>query len=305
MIAVIVVRGGVLPAGADEAVAEAGGRALLAGDGTAAAAAALRSAVEVVRWAAGSFRPAAWSSALAAVLASDELIVLPASPDGRDLAARLAVAMDRPLLPGALVAGPDRVVLSGYDGRVAEEIVPARPSVVTLIPGSRGGTPLEAAARVTELVLEVPPAHDAEVLSLSPPDPATVALADAERIVAGGLGLGGPAPFDRLARVGRAFGAALGGTRVAADHGWIPFERQIGTTGVTVHPALYLALGISGAVQHTAGIDRPRHVVAVNTDASAPIMGMADLAIVSDAVAVVEELHARLVGPTPGEPAGA
>jgi len=85
-----------------------------------------------------------------------------------------------------------------------------------------------------------------------------------------------------------------GASRVAADMGWVPAERFIGTTGVAVQPELYIGLGISGAVQHVSGIGDPDHLVAVNTDASAPLMAMADLAVVTDAVGLLRELAARL-----------
>ena len=91
-----------------------------------------------------------------------------------------------------------------------------------------------------------------------------------------------------------ALGCSVGGTRVITDWGWLPFERQIGTTGVTVHPQLYLAFGISGAVQHVAGLGDPAHVIAVNRDASCPMMTLADLALVTDGPALVDELARRL-----------
>lgn len=81
---------------------------------------------------------------------------------------------------------------------------------------------------------------------------------------------------------------------MASDAGWIPFERQIGTTGVAVNPRLYLAFGVSGATQHTTGLGHPDHIVSVNLDGSCPMMAMADLAIVSDARAVLDELACRL-----------
>ena len=92
-----------------------------------------------------------------------------------------------------------------------------------------------------------------------------------------------------------ALGASVGATRVVTDRHWLPDERQIGTTGVVVDPRLYLAFGISGAVQHTSGLGRPDHIVSVNTDASCPMMQLADLAIVADANAVLDEL-AHLLG---------
>ena len=103
------------------------------------------------------------------------------------------------------------------------------------------------------------------------------------------------AAFDeQLGRVGAAIGASLGGTRVASDAGWIPFERQIGTTGVAVNPRLYLAFAISGATQHTSGLGNPDHIISVNTDASCPMMTMANLAIVADANATLDALEQRL-----------
>jgi electron transfer flavoprotein alpha subunit len=85
----------------------------------------------------------------------------------------------------------------------------------------------------------------------------------------------------------------MGATRVITDRGWVGHARQIGTTGVVVDPDLYLAFGISGAVQHTAGLGTPVHIVSVNTDPHCPMMQMADLAVVADANAVVAELARR------------
>jgi electron transfer flavoprotein alpha subunit len=92
---------------------------------------------------------------------------------------------------------------------------------------------------------------------------------------------------------------------VATDAGWTGYERQIGTTGVTVEPDLYVALGVSGATQHTGGLGTPRHVVSVNTDPSCPMTAMADLGLVTDARALLVELARRLgVETTPDEMAG-
>jgi len=297
VIAVVPVRAGTLPLGADETVAEAGGAALVVGEGAAAAAAELTAARAPVRAAeAGVFQPAAWAAALAPLLAEEALVVLPASPDGRDLAPRLAAVLGRPLLAGAVRVEAGRVVLARYGGLVAEEVAVDRPVVATLQPGVRGVEPGQAGWQPVEPV-ELPGRagdHEAEPLGLLPPDPATMDLAEAPRIVAGGQGLGSREAFAALGRVAAALGASLGATRAATDQGWAPAERQIGTTGVTVAPRLYLAVGISGAVQHVAGLGHPEHVIAVNTDPSCPMMAMAQLAVVTDAPALVAELAARL-----------
>ena len=102
------------------------------------------------------------------------------------------------------------------------------------------------------------------------------------------------ARIDQLSRIGTAIGASTGATRVVTDRGWVPHTRQIGTTGVVVDPEVYLAFGISGAVQHTAGLGAPQHVLSVNTDAHCPMMQLADLAIVADANATLDALEQLL-----------
>ena len=316
MIAVVPVRAAVLPAGADETVAEAGGRALVVGDDTRTAAAGLTACLTEVQLAElGPFAPARWAASLAPVLAPEDLVLLPASADGRDLAPRLAHALARPLLAGAVAASPGRVVVARQNGRVAEDHAVTTPAVATLLPGVRGVEARPPGYRPPEPVAAaivaapgdrrpgagagVPSSPDPEVLEVTPPDPATMDLAEAPFIVAGGAGLGSAGAAATLARVATALGASLGATRVVTDAGWVPFERQIGTTGVAVDPRVYVAFGISGAVQHTSGLGAPDHVLAVNLDPSCPMMAMADVAIVADAPAVVAELAARL-GERPG-----
>jgi electron transfer flavoprotein alpha subunit len=339
MVAVVVVRDGQVPLGSDEAVAEAGGTVVLAGSGTEAAAKELLAARHVRCAELGDFAPGAWAVALAPLVAPAAVVLLPASPDGRDLAPRLAHVLGRPLLAGATEVGHDRAVLVRRGGLVSEVHRINGPAVATLVPGVRGVEPLGGGAATDVVAIEpagiahgageageraggrpgaggtegsgsavsVPgdTVHDAAVVEVVPPDPGTVDLADARRIVAGGAGLGGLEPFVLLERVAVALGAAFGATRVASDVGWAPHDRYIGTTGVAVDPDLYVALGISGAVQHVTGLGHPRHVIAVNTDASAPMMALADLAIVTDGRALLTELAARLgiADAEPGDPA--
>jgi electron transfer flavoprotein alpha subunit len=109
-----------------------------------------------------------------------------------------------------------------------------------------------------------------------------ISLQSAEVIVAGGKGIGGPEGFRILSRLASLLGGAVGATRSAVDAGWIPYAHQIGQTGVTVRPRLYLAFGVSGAVQHIAGMNAANMVVAVNTDRHAPIFRAADYGIIAD-----------------------
>ena len=217
--------------------------------------------------------PGAWAAALAPTLGEATYVVLPASPDGRDLAPRIAALLDWPLIANAESIEPGKVTVTTHGGRVQQVLDPGGPFVATLQPGVRGTNPNPAAEVVLTAALpldwdttaDVP---DAEVLEVLPPDAATMDLAEAPRIVGGGAGLIGPASdvdaaeqFARLTAVGEAVGASMGATRVVTDAGWVGHERQIGTTGVVVDPDLYLAFGISGAVQHTAGLGHPEHVI--------------------------------------------
>lgn len=301
MIAVVPVRHGTLPVGGEEAVAECGGRGLLIGSGVLDAARDIRAAVSLDALEVGRFAPAQWAMLLVEHLAGEPVAVLPGSPDGRDLAPRLAHALGRPLLAGAVEVCPEGATVARLGGRQLVTLRHDGPFVATLQPGVRGVEPVapsEAPPTTTSVERQegsTAPALDAALVQELPADPATMDLAEAPRILGGGAGLGSAEAFVDLARVATALGASMGGTRVVMDWGWIPFERQIGTTGVIVAPEIYIAFGISGAVQHTAGLGQPENIISVNTDAHAPMMALADLAIVADAPRTLAQL-AQLLG---------
>jgi len=314
-VAVVVARDGRLPVGAAEVVAEAGGRVVVVGSGTEEALGSL-AGVRHGRWAdtGPGLRPAALAAALRDVVVDETLVLLPASPDGRDLAPRLAAATGRPLVARALTAAVAadgagvRAVVTRIDDRVLVPVGVAGPAVVTLAVGGRPAPRTEGAASpeavLVELSLAVAPVGstcDPELLEMLEPDLHTMDLADATRVVAGGAGLvaglddrRATEVFTLLGAVAAALGGSAGATRVATDAGWTGYERQIGTTGVTVDPDLYVALGVSGAVQHVGGLGSPRHVVSVNTDPSCPMTAMADLGLVTDAGGLLAELARRL-----------
>lgn len=317
-VAVVVARDGRLPTGAAAAVEAAGGTAIVVGSGAEAGARALLGARRAL-WAetGPGLRPARLAATLAHAVEPVPLVVLPSSPDGRDLAPRLAATLGRPLLAGAVDArgwrGADgraaaRATLSRLDDRVMLPVAVAGPAVVTLLPMSGLDAPAGAVPRLEPLplvspdggrVTEVGP--DPEPVAVLEPDVRTMDLADATRVVSGGAGLAtgvddtvAAARFDLLEQVAAAIGASTGATRVATDAGWTDYERQIGTTGVTIHPDLYVAFGVSGAIQHVGGIDARRHVISVNIDSSCPMTAMAQLGLVTDAPALLLELAQRL-----------
>lgn len=314
MLAVIPVRHGVLPAGGAEAAAECGGRVLIACDasgsddadgGTASppdpeACASLGHEVRIMRL--GVFAASRWTRLLATILADEDLVVLPASPDGRDLAPRLAHRLGVPLFAGAVQVAEDRITVTRRGGLDLHVHRRSGPAIATLQPGVRGvdHRPATDTAAVTDVDVATTDGgrspHDADVVRVLPPDVTTMDLSEAPRILGGGAGLDAAARFDQLGRVAARLGAAMGATRVITDRNWVEHERQIGTTGVIVDPRLYVSFGISGAVQHTSGLGTPRHVISVNTDPHCPMMQMSDLAVVSDANAVLDELERLLTG---------
>jgi len=298
MLAIVAVRDGVLPLGALETIAECGGDVLLAGSNPhASSVAGVGHDIRHVEL--GSFQPSRWAEALASIVDDAAVIALPASPDGRDLAPRLAHRLGRPLLAGAIAVTPTSASLARSGGLVLHDVAIDGPVVVTLQPGVRGVLVDDSATTevtVTRVEASTTSAgSEPELDELLPPDVATMDLTDAKRIVSGGAGLDSGGRFTQLTALAAAIGAAMGATRVITDRGWVGHQRQIGTTGVVIDPELYVAFGISGAVQHTAGLGDPSHIISVNTDPHCPMMQMADLAVVADANGVLDELQ-RLLG---------
>jgi len=252
------------------------------------------------------FSADAWLAALEPLLHREapSVILAPDTARARAWLPRLALRWRVPLLSGCVQLRAERdgrleIARPVYRGALEERWVYSSAStlLVTLLPGARGiGLPRgNRQAQVNCLTPSLTPeaVRDRTVKYL-PPDPRTVDISEAERIVAGGLGVGGPEGMNLLQQLAERLGAAVGGTRVLVDRGWLPFERQIGTTGKTVAPRLYVALGISGASQHTAGMSSSKTVIVVNRDRTAPMFGLADLGVVDDMRQIVPALLKRL-----------
>jgi electron transfer flavoprotein alpha subunit len=207
------------------------------------------------------------------------------------------------LVSPALQAGLDRdgrlaVTALSACGRYSRKATIGREetAVLTLKPGVAEAKPpdLDRAGTVERIgSLEVGE-EAVRVEREIPADPSEDDIRHADRIVAGGRGLGGADGFQRLARVAEILKAAVAASRVAVDLGWIDRERQVGQTGKTIAPELYLACGISGASHHLAGVAEARHIVAINTDPNAPIFKVAHLGLVADLHEVLSQVEAQL-----------
>lgn len=249
-----------------------------------------------------------WLAAVAPVLqaARPAFILAPDTGYGRSWLPRLSARWRLPLATDCIrlkvtEEGYPEVYRSSHGGRLHERLIWARGTavMVMLAAGVRGIAP--ARSERAAVVTMVRPQLDAKgfrdrTLRTLPPDPQDVDLSDAERIVAGGLGVGDAASMAILQDLANELNAALGGTRAVADRGWIAHDRYIGTTGKIVAPKLYIALGVSGAGQHVAGIGGSELIIAVNTDRTAPILKLADLAVVGDLHEVVPILIRKLRG---------
>ena len=292
MIAVIPVRDGVAPAGADEAICEASGQAIIIGSGTPTAAETLRSFSTHLWLVETDIHAANVVAALENINRSHDSLILPGTPDGRDLAPHLAHALNRALYAGANSITDNKVSVSRNGGLSIVDFTPHQAFVATLQIGIRGTENISSNPTITPINIASVSRPTSSVTSVAvlPPDASTMDLSEAPRIIGGGAGLESGDRFIQLQNVATALDASMGVTRVITDRGWADHERQIGTTGVVVDPDLYIAFGISGAVQHTSGLGQPEHIISVNTDAHCPMMQMADIAIVTDANAVLEEL---------------
>jgi electron transfer flavoprotein alpha subunit len=184
-----------------------------------------------------------------------------------------------------------------YAGKAIATLRCPTPAVVTTRPNvfAPEETPGASPTKIEELPVELPASPRARVVETqAAPGADRIELTEADVIVSGGRGLKGPENFAMLEELGRTLGAAVGASRAVCDAGWRPHSDQVGQTGKTVCPKLYIACGISGAIQHLAGMSSSKCIVAINKDPSAPIFQVADYGIVGDVFEVVPALTEKL-----------
>jgi electron transfer flavoprotein alpha subunit len=232
---------------------------------------------------------------------SPNMILFATSYDSRDVAGRLQARTASPLMSNASdVLGLDRAQTQIFGGSkvVDVELTGPDPKLVLVRPKSFPAEPSGGSAEVVPVEVEIgDELKGLRVTERHEEEASGPKLDQAPVVISGGRGLQDPKNFGVLEDLAKAIGkAAVGATRAVVDAGWVPYNMQIGQTGITVKPDIYIAVGISGATQHMVGMKESKRIVAINKDPDAPIFKIADLGVVGDALKVVPQVTEQLKG---------
>ena len=249
------------------------------------------------------YAPAAWATALEDRVAALEpqFVLAAASPRGTEILAYLAARLERPMTSNCLTVDPAAEITATrqiWGGAALEEVrLDGTPILLTMAGHAVGVEP--AAQSSTPDVRSFSPVLRpgdllAQVIRVEAGAEGGADLAAARVVVGGGRGVGGPDSFDGLLELADLLGGTLGVSRVVTSQGWRPHHEQVGQTGTRIAPDLYIACGISGAIQHMAGCQSAKTILAINTDAGAPMVAKADYAIIGNLHDIVPAINAEL-----------
>lgn len=257
-----------------------------------------------------AFRTVAYAKVISKIIDAQRpnILLMGATHVGRDLAPRVSRRVGVGLTADCteLAIDPKEGILlqtrPAFGGNVMATIANrySRPQMATVRPGVMEAVPMPGhkGSVINVRVSLVEKEIGTRVLDMVREKKKTVNLAEAKVIVAGGRGVGDANGFKILQQLASGLGGEVAGTRVAVEEGWIPMERQVGQTGQSVRPELYIACGISGAIQHRAGMMNSRYIIAINKDPRAAIFQVADWGIVGDLHEVVPEMLRQIQGST-------
>jgi electron transfer flavoprotein alpha subunit len=221
-------------------------------------------------------------------------VLIPASADGKEIAGKLAVRTGSGLLSDVVELAEDGTATHSVFGGsyLAKSRATTPVAVITVRAGSI--EPVSSPGAALEQIIEVPPVNAATTAKILERRPVQSAdrpeLTEASVVVSGGRGVGSADNFAIVEKLADSLGAAVGASRAAVDSGFYPHQFQVGQTGKTVSPQLYVALGISGAIQHRAGMQTSKTIIAVNKDPEAPIFEIADFGVVGDLFTIAPQL---------------
>ncbi|HVE91110.1 MAG TPA: electron transfer flavoprotein subunit alpha/FixB family protein [Actinomycetota bacterium] len=247
-------------------------------------------------------QPAAHALAELVSREQPNLILFSTDYDSRDIAARLGARTGSTVMSNASdVLAVDRAQTQIFGGQKIVDVALSGPDpkIVLVRAKSFPAEPAEGTAEVRPVDVQIPESElKARRTERHQEEAEGPKLEDAKVVIAGGRGLGKPENFDLLEQIASEIpGSAVGATRAVVDAGWVGYNKQIGQTGKTVKPQVYIACGISGASQHQVGMKESRNIIAINKDAEAPILSIADLGVVGDVLKVlpqvVEEIRKR------------